>query len=242
MAFFEDTFTLSASEADLHRRMKLSAALRHMQDAASRHLDALGYPYEKLMENRQVFLLSKVEVVFSGSPAPEQKVTAYTRPHPSKGAFFLRETQLAVEGHPRVLGKAAWILADYDTHQVLRPSAFGWDYPFDQVDFDGEIARRHIRAPEDAFPLGQRPIRYSDLDGNRHVNNAVYGDILCDFLPGDWQRSHFLRSAVLLYEHEARLGDTLQITGCQIGPDSWYLAGYRSGQRCFAAQAAFDRA
>ena len=52
MAFFEDTFTLSASEADLHRRMKLSAALRHMQDAASRHLDALGYPYEKLMENR----------------------------------------------------------------------------------------------------------------------------------------------------------------------------------------------
>lgn len=73
MAFFEDTFTLSASEADLHRRMKLSAALRHMQDAASRHLDALGYPYEKLMENRQVFLLSKVEVVFSGSPAPEPK-------------------------------------------------------------------------------------------------------------------------------------------------------------------------
>ena len=32
MAFFEDTFTLSASEADLHRRMKLSAAL--MQPAA----------------------------------------------------------------------------------------------------------------------------------------------------------------------------------------------------------------
>lgn len=105
-----------------------------------------------------------------------------------------------------------------------------------------KLPGRHIRAPEDAFPLGQRPIRYSDLDGNRHVNNAVYGDILCDFLPGDWQRSHFLRSAVLLYEHEARLGDTLQITGCQIGPDSWYLAGYRSGQRCFAAQAAFDRA
>ena len=94
MGFFEDSFLLSASEADLHRRMKLSAVLRHMQDAASRHLDALGYPYEKLMEDRQVFLLSKVEVLFSGSPVPEQKVTAYTRPHPPKGAFFLRETHL----------------------------------------------------------------------------------------------------------------------------------------------------
>lgn len=142
MGFFEDSFLLSASEADLHRRMKLSAVLRHMQDAASRHLDALGYPYEKLMEDRQVFLLSKVEVLFSGSPVPEQKVTAYTRPHPPKGAFFLRETHLSADGRPLIFGRAAWILADYDTHQVLRPSAFGWNYPFDQADFDSSIARR----------------------------------------------------------------------------------------------------
>lgn len=154
MAFFEDTFTLSASEADLHRRMKLSAVLRHMQDAASRHLDALGYPYEKLMENRQVFLRPKWRWCFPAVLRRTQKVTAYTRPHPSKGAFFLRETQLAVEGHPMVLGKAAWILADYDTHQVLRPSAFGWDYPFDQVDFDGEIARPPHPRTGRCFPAG----------------------------------------------------------------------------------------
>ena len=31
MGFFEDSFLLSASEADLHRRMKLSAVLRHIK-------------------------------------------------------------------------------------------------------------------------------------------------------------------------------------------------------------------
>ena len=240
MGFFEDSFLLSASEADLHRRMKLSAVLRHMQDAASRHLDALGYPYENLMEARQGFLLSKVEVLFSGSPVPEQKVTAYTRPHPPKGAFFLRETHLSADGRPLIFGRAAWILADYDTHQVLRPSAFGWNYPFDQADFDSSIARRRIREPEGAALLGDRPIRYSDLDGNRHVNNAVYGDILFDFLPENWLRGRLIHRAVLLYEHEARWSDTLQIKGCQIDPNSWYLAGYRDGERCFAAEVAFN--
>ena len=38
MPFFEESFLFSASEADLYRRMKLSAVLRHMQDAAGRHL------------------------------------------------------------------------------------------------------------------------------------------------------------------------------------------------------------
>ncbi|MCI9405423.1 MAG: hypothetical protein HFK04_00690 [Oscillospiraceae bacterium] len=236
MAFFEDAFTLSAAEADLHHRMKLSTALRHMQDAASRHLNALGYPYEKLMEKRQVFLLSKVEVTFEGSPAPEQRVIAHTRPHPPKGAFFLRETYFSVEDHPLIFGKSAWILADYETHQVLRPSAFAWNYPFDQTDFDGSIARRRIPALENAAPLGVRPIRYSDLDGNRHVNNAIYGDILCDYLPSKLLTAYPIRQATLLYEHEAFLGDELFISGGPMGENVWYLAGHKNGERCFAAE------
>ena len=189
MPFFEESFLFSASEADLYRRMKLSAVLRHMQDAAGRHLDSLGYSYEKLMEKHQVFLLSKMEILFEGSPMPEQEVTVRTRPHPAKGAYFLRETQLEANGKPLIFGNAAWILADNETHRVLRPSAFDWDYPFDPAEFNSDIARKRIPEPENTLLLGERQIRYSDLDGNRHVNNAVYGDILCDFLPVDWMSS-----------------------------------------------------
>lgn len=239
MPFFEESFLFSASEADLYRRMKLSAVLRHMQDAAGRHLDSLGYSYEKLMEKHQVFLLSKMEILFEGSPMPEQEVTVRTRPHPAKGACFLRETQLEANGNPLIFGNAAWILADNETHRVLRPSAFDWDYPFDPAEFNSDIARKRIPEPENTLLLGERQIRYSDLDGNRHVNNAVYGDILCDFLPADWMSAFPLHRVSLLYEHEAFLGDRLQITGCQTGENRWYLAGTRGDERCFAAEAEF---
>ena len=240
MAFFEETFVLSSSEADLHQRIKLSAVLRHMQDAASHHLTALGFPPQRMQAAHQVFLLSKVEIQFAGSPLPDQQVTVFTRPHPPKGAFFLRETNLAVEGRTLITGKAAWVLADDRTHQVLRPSVFDWEDPFDPVEFDGAIARRRLHAPEHVSPLGVRRIRYSDLDGNRHMNNAVYGDILFDFLPAEWS-ARPLRQAVLIYEHEAFLGDELAIAGAPCGIDSWYLAGHRGGARCFSAELQFDR-
>ena len=76
MPFFEESFLFSASEADLYRRMKLSAVLRHMQDAAGRHLDSLGYSYEKLMEKHQVFLLSKMEILFEN----EERIVCIKEP------------------------------------------------------------------------------------------------------------------------------------------------------------------
>lgn len=239
MGYYEESFTFSASEADIHRRIKLSAALRHMQDAASRHLDALGYTYDVLSKAGQVFLLSRAEVVFSRSPLPDQRVLAQTRPHPPKGVFFLRETNLALDGEVAVWGKSAWILADFKTHQVLRPAALGWDYPFDPVEFDGSIARYRMRDPENLSDLGQRTIRFSDLDANQHMNNAKYGDMVADFIPAQWMLAHPMRRAVLLYEHEAKLGDVLFIRGCQREPDCWYLAGYRDEARCFAAEIYF---
>ena len=53
---------------DLHGRMKLSAILQHMQEISSAHLDALGIPYTLLLENRQVFLLSKIQLKMQKRP------------------------------------------------------------------------------------------------------------------------------------------------------------------------------
>ncbi len=241
MSFFTDSFRFSASEADIHQHMKLSAVLRHMQDAATRHLDSLGYTYSAMMGRNQVFMLSKIEVNFFRQPAVGQMITAYTRPHPPKGAYFLRETSLAVDENLLCSSSSAWILVDFKTHQVLRPSSFDWNYPFDDVAFDGGIARRRLNEPQGVVSLGRRVIRYSDLDSNQHVNNAVYGDILFDYLPDSLLDGISLKSVTLLYEHEALLHDEIEIVGGQNGDSGWYLAGYRDDRRCFAATLAFDR-
>ena len=242
MAYYQEHFTLTAAETDLYWRMKVSSILRRLQDIAGHHIDSLGMTRDILIARGQVFLLSKVEVTIHRSPRVNEKVILKTRPHPAKGVYFIRESLLcSEEGETLVSAASAWILADPENHSVLRPNAFDWGaYRFDEVDFDPSVARRRIKAPEQMTQLGQRIIRFTDLDGNGHVNNAVYGDILCDFLPAEQMLARPIRSFATHYEHEAKLGETLSITGTHCEDGSYILLGQRDGERCFSAQVTFD--
>lgn len=238
MPFFSQTAALSASEADPNRQMKLSAMLKYMQDIASTHLDALGYPYERLYGTGQVFLLSKVEIEVLAYPKAQENITLLTRPHPPKGVYFLRETRIEQDDTPMVLSKSAWVLADVTSHKVLRPSAFDWGYTFDEVSFDTAITKQKTKEPDEVPFLGSRPVRFSDLDGNGHINNAVYGDILFDFLPLEITLAAPFKKVFLQYEHEAILGDEIAIHGAPTD-DGWYMAGFLGDRRCFSSEIRF---
>lgn len=69
--------------------------------------------------------------------------------------------------------------------------------------------------------LGQRTVRWSDLDGNGHLYSANYGDIIWDYLPPALQE-RVPREFYINYSHEALLGEELRLMGYQ-NPDSSYL-------------------
>ena len=57
-------------------------------------------------------------------------------------------------------------------------------YGFDIDEPIDVAAPLRFPAPEaDAPVVGTRPVRYSDGDENGHMNNTVYPDMFCDFLP-----------------------------------------------------------
>jgi len=241
MAYFQESFLLTAAETDLHWRMKVSSILRRMQDIAGHHIDSLGMTRDVLEDRGQVFLLSKVELTVHRSPRLNETVTVRTRPHPAKGVSFIRETVFCGEqGEELISAASAWILADPRNHSVLRPNVFDWgSYRFDGADFDPSVARRRIKAPGQMQKLGQRPIRFTDLDGNGHVNNAVYGDILCDFLPAEKMLSQPVRRVIIHYEHEAKLGETLSLSGGEGEDGSYVVLGEKEENRSFSAQVWF---
>ena len=71
--------------------------------------------------------------------------------------------------------------------------------------------------------LGERRIVYTDLDANRHVFCANYGNIIADFLP-----EHIVSKPVstleITYAKEALLGETLTIAGQETG-DGYVMVG-----------------
>ena len=59
--------------------------------------------------------------------------------------------------------------------------------------------------------VGQKEVRYSDLDYNGHMNNTYYLDVLCDYVPELAAGTHRVSFARVHYSKEAPLGDVLTI-------------------------------
>ena len=69
-----------------------------------------------------------------------------------------------------------------------------------------------IQIPEDLEKWDERTIKYSDIDGNNHVNNARYGAFVADSIPEDLRQAVFTDFR-LNYAKEAKLGQKLEIFG-----------------------------
>lgn len=232
-AFYKE-IRVSDPECEIHNRMKLSEILRHMQEISGEHLDALGMPYEKLYETRQVFLLSKIWLTIVRQPKSGEILRWNTMPLPPIGAQFIRSNDVTdAMGNLILHSDSLWILVDPETRRILRPSQFQCNLHFGKPYGKENMERFHIKRPPSLQPAGVRDVLFSDLDVNRHMNNAIYANIVCDFLPDDVIQRREPASLYLHFQNEAVLHDRLEISHLQIAEDSWFTAADKADTKCF---------
>lgn len=207
---YQETLRVAAYEVGAQCILRLSVLLRMCQDVSERNLALLGVGYEKMRADGMVFLLITNRVKIGRMPLHGENITIKTHPRGVCGAQFYRDF-IVYSGEEKMIEvMQTSIIADPETHKILRPRAF-LDYDL----FHPEKVPEEERIPKlnvpDGLPLvGERPVRFSDLDYNTHLNNSIYADILSDYLPcGAFGRQ--FSEAQINYVAESRLGDTLKI-------------------------------
>lgn len=230
---YTKTMAVELFEVDRWDRMKLSWLMRRQQQGGEEQLQQMGIGYETLIGQGMVFLLSKVVLEVKRLPKTGDLVQIHTCPLPCKGAQFFRETSMTTpQGEELVHFHTAWMLVNPQDHKILRPTAFPYTLTFGQPDYDPAIFKFKAAQGEEA---GVRPVYYSDLDINHHVNNAVYGDMCLDFLPPQALEGHEVAAFAIHYISEARPGDKLQIMLAQPQADTYTVAGLVEGRPSFEA-------
>ncbi len=190
--------------------LRLSVLLRMCQDVSEQNLALLGLSYEKMRADGFVFLLITNRAKITRMPLHNEAVTIKTHPRGVSGAQFYRDFEI-YSGEEKIIDvMQTSILADVNTHKILRPKQF-LDYGI----FTGEKIPEEDRIPKITVPeglpqVGERTVRYSDLDYNMHLNNTVYCDIITDFLPGGALGRQYSEIQIN-YITESALGDTLKI-------------------------------
>ena len=198
-------------DAAANGQLRLSALLRWQQEIGERQTKRYRMDWRALAEEGFAFVLARGCGVIHRLPEHGEEVTLQTWSDHIHGVQFFRGYRLLdAAGETLTESMASFALVDVNTHRLCRPSA---------IDMHGlptavqETACPLPPALKELPPLravGEWTVRHSSVDFNRHLNNTVYADLLCDFLPAA-VRELPPKAYALQYVTEAREGDTLTL-------------------------------
>lgn len=238
---YQSDIRLTSYDVGPTRELKYSMILRLLQEAAGCQLEDAGLSYEFMRDRGAVFLLTSVGVSIRSLPHAGDTVRVETWFSGNSGAQYVRDMRITGDdGSPCAELESLWTTVDPQSHRIIRPSAL----PFAQAIPSGEggvaaAAERHIlrdAGEPDLQDAGVRVVRWSDIDCNGHMNNAVYADLICDYYPGGLG-SRRLTGFSISFLGEAEPGDSIRIRTAEEPGNDAFFAGLIGERRCFEARA-----
>lgn len=199
---------LATYDIDANNTLRPSALLRYCQEACELHLACYGLTHEKMMKDGIVFVFTRAGATIHRWPGQHDPITIVTRARGMVGVQFYRSFDFYCGQEHLAEVLQASVVVSTEEHKLLRPKAF-LNYGVGAGENTGQKLER-MNLPENMPVVGQREIRFSDLDYNGHVNNSVYNDIFCDFIPGGI-KGRQLKEFQVHYVLESRENEVLEI-------------------------------
>lgn len=226
---------------DMHDDFRIGDVLRLVQDTSSRHLEDIGWGYEKLMKSGYVYLLVYLKVKFYKKFKLWNKARVYVWPKSNIGARSYRDAIFLDEnGELMAEASTVWVLADYKNHKIVPPENSPLNLTLvDDIPLKIGNAKK-IRMPKDLIETGSRLSVFTDLDPNNHVNNTKYSDIFMDYAAigvqkcgimdqVDFYKKYYLEEFDINYRSEVFLNEDLTIYTSAIKEEDASIKVYLRG-------------
>lgn len=191
---------------------RLDALFGCFQEAAGHHARNLGVGREDLERQGCFWVLSRCWMRIERYPVWGQEITVRTWPRGVERLFALRDFQfLSEEGEILGSGVSAWLILSQDKHRLMRPGPIMRGIPPTQAPaVAGDVLEKQANAQE-LSELRRFSVRYSDLDVNRHVNNAAYVRWILDSFDAE-RHDRFRIAAIRIdYLSETVLGESIAV-------------------------------
>jgi len=236
MIYQEDT-QIDFYDLDGRGDMKLTALLKHINRAAGVNAADIGVSLEATAAMGLAFVLQRFAVRVFKWPVFRQTVTIRTwAAEITKGTFRRNGDMRDGDGNKIVEWTSLWVLIDIEERKVRRPKALPVTLPaYGLMDVGLEIQKPEVPAGAKFISSYPHVVRFSELDVNNHMNNAVYADLIAnvmnmgDMAPvPDWHEVHFN------YLAETKLGEEVDVQ-CRQSEKVLYITGAVESRQVFAA-------
>ena len=210
---YSRTHTITCYESDANQRLRPTAMLDMMQEAAGVNATTLGFGYDELKDSNTAWVLSRMHVKFNQTPLWREDVTLKTWHKGISKLFYLRDFTLSdKEGNNLVAATTSWLIIDMNTRRLVRNTALA--NLTDGVEGHAiEEPAEKVVLPLDIEPeyVSKHKVKWSEIDSNGHVNNVKYVTWAIDAVELDDNKNYALKELVVNYDAEVMPGDEVKI-------------------------------
>jgi medium-chain acyl-[acyl-carrier-protein] hydrolase len=206
---YEEEFSVASYEADMNGNCSLFSLFNRFQEIAGKNADCLKVGYDELQKGKLAWVLSRIKVNIHVMPRWKDTVNIATWPKGIDRLFALRDFAITNENNEILIAAtSAWLLLDIEKGRPRRIESLPVSLQFPDAPHAVKDPLDKIQMPDKSSPVFERPIWLSDIDTNRHVNNAQYAKWITDCLSQDG--SH-ISSLQINFLEETLLGDTVKL-------------------------------
>jgi medium-chain acyl-[acyl-carrier-protein] hydrolase len=164
-------------------------------------------------------VIYKWDITIKRYPVLNEKITVKTWPLSFKKFYAYRQYDI-IDSKGEVIASAdsVWFLIDTNRKRPTKVSN-GMYEVYRLTDEDKEIADfGQLQGPKKVTTKKVFDVRYSDIDTNKHVNNAKYVDWCIETIPLEIMLKYSLKNIKVIYEKETKYGDTINAV-CEVLED-----------------------
>jgi len=235
---YKREITINYRDCNTEKNVFLHYILGIFSEIAGDESLANGTTYEGLKDVDMVFLITRMSIRFHKTPKCDETIVFTTWYRTTEGKFYLRDCDVrSPDGELLASCSGTWARIDINEHKVLEPKEHS-DLSLSSFANKADSPECKKVVSDSELPvIGYRPVYYTDLDCNYHINNSVYSRIATDFLPSEYQ-SLEVRDYVINFSKETSIVDSLEIRGGKTA-DGYIIQGFCDGIQHFASEFTF---
>jgi acyl-ACP thioesterase len=209
---WETALKIRAFDVDANNRLKVSTIFDYFQDAASNDAERRGFGYKVFIPMGLFWVLSWMKIECIDFPKFMDEVRIQTWGKKQHKLYSMRD-YLLVNSKSEIIckGTSAWLLLDSKT---LRPKILPELFPdlkmLDSKDALTNLPQK-IKPYKEIEIIYSSQIRYSDIDLNKHANNAKYIELMLNCYDEEFHKNHILKTLTVSFNSQMKYSDQIQL-------------------------------
>ena len=229
---------VSFYDLDASGDLSIKGMLKMINEAAFFNAEELGIGLDKTLETGLVFVVQRIGININQLPTLNQSIHVTTWPGVATRSLFKRYGAIKdEEGNVLVEWETIWVLIDINARKIVRPSQFPLDIPqYGNLNVLATAEKINVNPGIELIGSFEHSVKYSELDLNKHMNNANYGDLITNALMEfDNYQIKSWTNVQFNYVNEAKFNDMIKVS-VYMSENDLYVEGKSKDKLIFTAK------